>query len=398
MQKRYKQTEIGVIPEDWNVKNLIENSTLKARIGWQGLKTAEYLDTGEYYLITGTDFTDGKIQWETCHYVKKIRYDQDKNIQIRENDILITKDGTIGKVAFIDVLPAPATLNSGVFVVRPKDNSYDPEYLFHIFNSAYFRNFLKQLVAGSTISHLYQKDFVSFQFPLPLNVEEQSAIAKTLSDIDSFIKSIDKLITKKKNIKQGTMQEILTGKKRLSGFKGEWEAKLFGSLIEINKGEQLNKSELTLTGEYPDWNGGIEPSGYTTKWNVVENTITISEGGNSCGFVNYCKEKFWLGGHCYALKITNTNLHKMFLFQLLKFKEKSIMGLRIGSGLPNIQKKNLKEFKLFIPTDPEEQIVIAQVLSDMDAEIEKLEQKRDKVKLLKIGMMQQLLTGRIRLK
>jgi len=130
---------------------------------------------------------------------------------------------------------------------------------------------------------------------------------------------------------------------------------------------------------------------------VLENTITISKGGNSCGFVNYCKTKFWLGGHCYALKIINSNIDKEFLYQILKFKEKSIMGLRIGSGLPNIQKKNLNDFKLTIPNDRTEQNHIAKILSDMDAEIQSLEKKLDKYKAIKQGMMQQLLTGRIRL-
>ena len=160
----------------------------------------------------------------------------------------------------------------------------------------------------------------------------------------------------------------------------------------------LNKSELTVTGEYPDWNGGIEPSGYTDEWNVVENTITISEGGNSCGFVNFCKQKFWCGGHCYALQITNIDLDKPFLYQLLKFREKSIMGLRIGSGLPNIPKRHLNAFPLLIPSDSKVQTAIAQVLSDMDDEIAELEKRRDKYLMIKKGMMQQLLTGSIRLR
>ncbi|HNR43510.1 MAG TPA: restriction endonuclease subunit S, partial [Bacteroidales bacterium] len=119
----YKQTEVGVIPSDWEVHNLLRNSILKARIGWQGLTTAEYLTIGDYFLVTGTDFSNGKINWETCFYVSKYRYSQDKYIQLHESDILITKDGTIGKIAFIDKLPRLATLNSGVFVIRPKENA-----------------------------------------------------------------------------------------------------------------------------------------------------------------------------------------------------------------------------------------------------------------------------------
>lgn len=117
----YKQTEIGVIPEDWDVHNILKDSTLKARIGWQGLTTGEYLNTGKFFLIGGIDFKNGKIDWENCFYVEEKRYSQDKNIQLRKGDVLVTKDGTIGKIAYIDQLILPATLNSGVFVIRPKN-------------------------------------------------------------------------------------------------------------------------------------------------------------------------------------------------------------------------------------------------------------------------------------
>ena len=127
----YKFTEeFGYIPEDWDILNIIETSILKARIGWQGLTTAEYLKSGDYYLVTGTDFFNGKIDWDNCNYVDKNRYEQDKNIQIKEGDILITKDGTIGKVAYIDNILKPTTLNSGIFVVRPKEKNYNTKYLY----------------------------------------------------------------------------------------------------------------------------------------------------------------------------------------------------------------------------------------------------------------------------
>ncbi len=393
----YKQTEVGIIPEDWVIKNIYNNFTIKGRIGWQGLTTNEYLNNGQFFLVTGTDFKNAKINWDNCFYIDKKRYFQDKNIQLKLKDILVTKDGTIGKIAYIDKLLLPATLNSGIFVIRPKDN-YIEKFLYFVLTSYIFYNFLNKLKAGSTISHLYQKDFIVFDFGSPESIQEQSAIVQVLSDTDLLIESLDKLIEKKKNIKQGAMQELLTGKRRLPGFKGGWEFYLFGNLANINKGQQINKSNLILEGDYPDWNGGITPSGYTDKWNTDAYTITISEGGNSCGFVNYCKQRFWLGGHCYALNLISNNLDKLFFYQLLKFKEAKIMGQRIGSGLPNIQKKNLTEFELYVPRDLEEQYAIAQVLSDMDTEIEELEKKRDKYKKIKIGMMQELLTGRIRLK
>ncbi len=177
----------------------------------------------------------------------------------------------------------------------------------------------------------------------------------------------------------------------------DWEVNKLMDFIEINKGQQLNRAELTPTGEYPDWNGGVQQSGYTPLWNTLENTITISEGGNSCGFVNYCKTKFWLGGHCYSLKIIDKT-NKKFLFQLLKFKERFIMSLRIGSGLPNIQKNELNKFLLLRPKDIKEQDAIAQVLSDTDTLIESLNKLIEKKKNIKQGAMQQLLTGKKRLK
>jgi type I restriction enzyme S subunit len=200
---------------EWEVKNLLETSTLKARIGWQGLTTKEYLDQGEYFLITGTDFENGKIKWSTCCFVDKVRYHQDKNIQIKTKDILITKDGTIGKIAYINFLPLETTLNSGVFVIRPKNQEYEPLYFYYVLMSEIFNKFLTRLKAGSTISHLYQKDFINFNFPLPPTIEEQKAIAQILSDMDSEIEALEKKRDKYKLIKQGMMQELLTGKTRL---------------------------------------------------------------------------------------------------------------------------------------------------------------------------------------
>ena len=143
------------------IRQTIEKAcTLHARIGWQGLTKAEYLDEGEYYLVTGVDFVEGLIDFEHCHYVTKDRYDQDVNIQLSANDVLVTKDGTIGKVAIIHKLDKPATLNSGVFVVRPKDvNKLLPEYLVFALRSNHFSRFIDQIKVGCTIAHLNQTKF-----------------------------------------------------------------------------------------------------------------------------------------------------------------------------------------------------------------------------------------------
>lgn len=203
-------------PKDgWIEKNLGKSAILKARIGWQGLTTAEYKETGEYFLITGTDFKNGFIDWQNCVYVEKLRYDQDNNIQVKSNDVLVTKDGTIGKVAFINEVPKPATLNSGVFVIRPIGNSFHPKFFYYILLSEHFAKFLGQLSAGSTINHLYQKDFVSFDFWIPKTIDEQKEISEILFDMDSEIEELDQKLAKQKQIKQGMMQVLLTGKIRL---------------------------------------------------------------------------------------------------------------------------------------------------------------------------------------
>lgn len=198
------------------VENLLgTTATLKARIGWQGLTTNEYLDNGYYYLVTGTDFDNGRIDWTNCHYIDEKRYKQDINIQLRPHDVLITKDGTIGKVAFIDKLDKPATLNSGVFVVRPIGHAFHPAFFFYLLRSQVFIDFLNQLSAGSTINHLYQKDFVKFSYKAPSVLDEQKYIADILLNIDKEIEGLEEKLAKAKQLKEGMMQDLLTGKVRL---------------------------------------------------------------------------------------------------------------------------------------------------------------------------------------
>lgn len=200
---------------EWETINLSKKSKIKARIGWQGLTTSEYLDSGFAYLVTGTDFVNGKIDWNGCHYVTKARFEQDKNIQIQNDDILITKDGSLGKTALVKGLDKPATLNSGVFVIRPLQESYDSTFAYYVLSSFVFKDFLDHLSAGSTIIHLYQKDISKFEFAVPVDINEQTAIASILSDMDSEIETLEEKLEKTRQVKQGMMQELLMGRIRL---------------------------------------------------------------------------------------------------------------------------------------------------------------------------------------
>lgn len=200
---------------DWQPINMSQQSKLKARIGWQGLTTAEYLDAGYSYLITGTDFDSGRINWSRCHFVSQDRYIQDPNIQVENGDVLLTKDGTIGKVALVDGLERPATLNSGVFVIRPLNSAYSARFLYYVLSSSVFDDFLDKLAAGSTISHLYQKDLVEFEFSAPPTIEEQEDIATLIYDMECEIRELRYQREKYADIKAGMMNELLTGRKRL---------------------------------------------------------------------------------------------------------------------------------------------------------------------------------------
>lgn len=213
--KQGAMQELLTPKEGWIEKKLGNSATLKARIGWQGLTTAEYLHTGDYYLVTGTDFEAGYIDWEHCYYVDESRFKQDKFIQLKQHDVLVTKDGTIGKVALVNHLDKPATLNSGVFVIRPTDGAFHPEFFYYLLCSSIFSDFLTQLCAGSTINHLYQKDFVTFNYKTPATIDEQTAIATILSDMDTEIAALEQQLAKARDIKQGMMQELLTGNIRL---------------------------------------------------------------------------------------------------------------------------------------------------------------------------------------
>ena len=172
----------------WEQRKLSELTSMHARIGWQNLRTSEFLDSGDYMLITGTDFNDGAIDFSTCHYVERERYEQDRNIQIHNGSILITKDGTLGKVAFVQGLSMPATLNAGVFNVQIKDtNNIDEKYLFQYLKAPFLMEYVDKKATGGTIKHLNQSILVDFPVISPQRSEQIL--------IGAFFQQLDNLIT-----------------------------------------------------------------------------------------------------------------------------------------------------------------------------------------------------------
>ena len=194
--------------EAWEQRKLSEIATMHARIGWQNLRTSEFLDSGDYMLITGTDFIDGAVNFDTCHYVERERYEQDKHIQIRNGSILITKDGTLGKVAYIQGLTMPATLNAGVFNVEIKDeNEVDNRYLFQYLKASFLMDYVDKKATGGTIKHLNQNILVDFPVVLP-HKAEQEKIGEYFLAIDHLITLHQRELEKLKNLKKACLEKM----------------------------------------------------------------------------------------------------------------------------------------------------------------------------------------------
>ncbi|NME56059.1 restriction endonuclease subunit S [Dorea formicigenerans] len=202
------QIRFSGFTEDWEQRKLSELATMHARIGWQNLRTSEFLDAGDYMLITGTDFEEGKVNYSTCHYVEKERYDQDKNIQIKNGNILITKDGTLGKVAYVEGLSLPATLNAGVFNVEVKDeNETDSKYLFQFLKAPFLMDYVSKKATGGTIKHLNQNILVDFPIATPSRAE-QVRIGEYFSTLDDLITLHQQKCDELRNIKKFMLQNM----------------------------------------------------------------------------------------------------------------------------------------------------------------------------------------------
>lgn len=217
-QKPYREYKdsgvewVGIHPQHWSVELVKRSAYVKARVGWKGLTSDEFEDAAHAYLVTGTDFQGKFIDWRNCYQVSRERYEDDPYIQLQNGDLLITKDGTIGKLAVVRDLDKPACLNSGIFVVRPLQ-SLSSDYLYWVLESAIFRQFVRATSTGSTILHLYQNVFVQFAFPYP-PVEEQRAIASYLdhetAEIDAFIADQQELIGLLNERRAATITQAVT--------------------------------------------------------------------------------------------------------------------------------------------------------------------------------------------
>lgn len=361
-------------------------------------------DWAQYYSENGSKFIrmtnlnrDGiNLLLDDLKYVKVSNDSADgKRTSLESGDILISITAELGKIGLVPENFGEAFINQHTALIRIDKNLADSKFIAYQLSSSKLNKIINSYNDAGAKAGLNLPTIKSIPILYP-PIFEQKKIAQILSTWDKAIATTEKLLENSQKQKQALMQQLLTGKKRFSGFSGEWATSKIQRLVTICKGEQLNRDGLIETDTYPVINGGISPSGYTDKPNTKANTITISEGGNSCGYVALQTSDFWCGGHCYALN--NPKLPLIFLYQLLKFNEKKIMTLRVGSGLPNIQKKDLESLQLTYPADLAEQMKIGAVLSSADEHIKSIEKKLDLLKEEKKSLMQQLLTGKRRVR
>lgn len=202
---------------EWREAPLSEVSTLKGRIGWQGLKQTEFTNnSSEPYLITGMNFKDGAIRWSEVYHVSDERYEIAPEIQLRTGDVLMTKDGTIGKLLYVDHIPSPgkATLNSHLLLFRPKGGAYDPRFLYYQLGSPRFLAHVEESKSGTTFFGISQAAVGKYLTLLP-PIDEQRAIGEALQAADDEIAALERRLEASRVIKQGMMQELLTGRTRL---------------------------------------------------------------------------------------------------------------------------------------------------------------------------------------
>jgi type I restriction enzyme S subunit len=402
----YRQTEVEVIPEDWNLVKLNDISSI---IGDGIHTTPEYVDSSDMFFINGNNLINSSIQiTENTKCVDESELKKYKK-DLNENTILMSINGTIGNLAVYK--NEKVVLGKSAAYINLKRN-VEIKFVFYLLQTPSVKHFYEDELTGTTIRNLSLKSIRNTPIPLPKDQKEQSAIAEALSNTDGLIEQLDKLITKKRNIKQGAMEELLTGRRRLLGFEGEWKVKKLWEIAEMSSGGTPVTSNNSYYGGKIPW-VVIADMTSTGKY-VYQTEKTITEEGLKNSSAKLFKKGTLLFamyasiGKCSIAKIDLTcnqailgivteSIDTEFLYYYLAFNEKKFSQIGQTGTQNNLNKEIVQNLEIPYPSS-KEQIAIAHVLSDMDAEIGELEKRRDKYLMIKKGMIQQLLTGSIRLR
>lgn len=334
------------IPKSWKTTKIKFDTYVKGRVGWHGLNSDEFSEVG-VHLVTGTDFKYGFVNWNSCYRITEERYLEDPYIQLQEGDLLITKDGTIGKLARVKNLPVRASLNSGIFLIRAKNNAYLEDYLYWILRSTAFDHFMDLHKAGSTIQHLYQEVFNQFSFPIPSHREQLllvNFLDRETTKLDTLIAKQQHLIELLQEKRQAIISHAVTkgldpdAKMKDSGIKWlgmvpeHWDVSTISREFQIKAGGDLKteffSEECNDIFSYPIYTNSTKEGavyGFTSKPFFPANTITVT-GRGEIGFAVYRENEYDAIIRLLVLTPKNNHYCKYFTYyinSMLRFNEGS---------------------------------------------------------------------------
>ncbi len=415
----YKKTDVGIIPEDWSAVFLGEK-TVKVGSGITptgGIRV--YKESGRPFLRS-QNIEWGFINLDDIAFIDEQTHQSFIGTEIRESDVLLNITGaSIGRSAVADKRVEGGNVNQHVCIIRPQCSVLDSVFLKNFLLSELGQRQIDSFQAGGNRQGLNFNQIRSFVIPLP-KLSEQTAIAEVLTDVDNLIESLDNLITKKQAIKKSTMQQLLTGRTRLPGFKGEWKSVTIGSLGSVygglsgkNKQDFGEGNAFYVTFLNVLQNIVIDPSQFervsvlkgepqniVRKGDLLFNGTSETPDELAMGAA-VCDDfgELYLNSFCFGFRIPNqiswNPLFFAYLFRSCVGRE-MLRSLSQGATRHNLSKSQFLQLVVCVPNYLEQQAIVS-ILSDLDAEIDALERQRDKMKQIKQGMMQQLLTGRIRL-
>ncbi len=392
----YKLTEVGVIPDDWECTTVqgIASSVRNAIVGGpfgSDLVSNDYVSYG-VPVIRGQNMGTRWVSGDFV-FVSNAKADSLESNLAHPFDLIFTQRGTLGQVSQVpEKLFDRYLVSQSQMKLTLNRKIADPNFFYYVFSSKGQQELIRKNTIQTGIPHINLGILRTLPVQRPTYLE-QRAIDEVLSDADALIESLEQLITKKRQIKQGTMQELLTAKKRLPGFSGEWELKRLGDVVKISKG-QLITEKNAISGEIPVIAGGKKPAYFHNKPNRTGKTITVSASGASAGYVAIFDEPIF-ASDCSTIS-EGDGYSIEFIYSQLQLKQDIIYKAQTGGAQPHIHAVDLMPIEIGVPTSSEQQ-AIAIILSDMDAEIDVLEVKFEKARQLKQGMMHNLLTGKIRL-
>jgi len=379
----YKQTEVGIIPEDWDVVTFGDISKIKRGASPRPIADPKYFGKGRCWIRISDITKSKKYLIQTKDSLSDLG--EMESVSVNEDDVIMSIAASVGKPIIIKI---KSCIHDGFIVFLKLSKDMDSEFLYYMLINME-KTFLDSGQHG-TQSNINSELVSKTKFVKPKLVE-QERIGQSLSDIDEVIQQQDHFIQKKKNIRQGVMQELLTGKRRLEGFNGEWILKKFGDVLKVKHGKS-QKEIIDKNGQYPILATGGK-IGMASKYLYDKPSALIGRKG-TIDKPQYMDTPFWTVDTLFYTEMLNDTNPK---FVFYKFMNIDWYSYNEASGVPSLNSKTIENIEQLFPPSTEEQKIIVKILTDMDSEIEQLEIKKEKYIMIKNGMMQKLLTGEIRL-